>query len=138
MILADVYSAPDSARVLYDLLAEREPHQNISHKAMPSWESHVAFVTSSPYQAWYLIQDGGETVGAIYLTGAGEIGVGIFKKHHGKGYAKRAIAALIEKHGPRRYLANINPSNRASIALFASLGFTHLQSTYEFAPPDRR
>ena len=57
MKLIDVYASPEAARVLYELLAERNPEQNISHKAMPSFDEHCAFVASKPYQAWYLIVD---------------------------------------------------------------------------------
>jgi len=147
MTLVDVYSAPEAARVLYDLLAEREPQTNISHKAMPTWDEHVRFVASKPYQAWYLLEvdDGNNSrtappqiVGAIYLTkpaakarAGDEIGVFVFKAHRGKGYGKAAIKALMSQHGKRRYLANIAPGNAASIKLFDALGFRHIQNTYE-------
>ncbi len=48
-----------------------------------------------------------------------------------------AVLELIRLHGPRRYLANINPRNDASIAMFQGLGFTHIQNTYEL-PAYRR
>lgn len=108
--------------LLYQLLQEREPHQNISHQRMPTWLEHENFVGSVPYAAWYLIHDD-VPAGAIYLTKQHEIGVGVLKMRRGRGLAKAAIAELMRLHGPARYLANINPANEASIAMFRALGF---------------
>lgn len=138
MRLIDVYDEPGAAQVLYDLLGERNPVANISHRAMPSWDEHLAFIAGRPYQDWYLITVDGTYVGAIYLTKPGgksragdEIGVAILKAHRGKGYARAAIELLMQIHGARRYLANIAPGNEASIHLFEGLGFRHIQNTYE-------
>ena len=139
MKLVDVYSAPDAPRVLYELLAEREPHQNISHKEMPPWDDHCAFVASRPYEAWYLIVDdagAGErvprTVGAIYLTKRREVGVFVFRTHQGNGYGARAISLLSQAH-PGRLLANVAPGNVDSAGMFQRCGFRPLQVTYERA-----
>ena len=40
---------------LYELLAERDPVANISHREMPTFDQHRKFVDSRPYKAWYLI-----------------------------------------------------------------------------------
>jgi RimJ/RimL family protein N-acetyltransferase len=61
-------------------------------------------------------------VGAVYLTRQREVGIGILKAHRGHGYAEKGIRLLLEQH-PGRALANINPSNGASIRLFHKLGF---------------
>lgn len=116
---------------LYDLLEEREPHQAISHKEMPTYFQHVEFVKSEPYKAWYLITGyQGRVIGATYLSKQNEIGIGIFKKYQGKGYGRDAVLQLMKKHkGP--FLANINPKNAASIAFFEHLDFGLLQVTYE-------
>jgi cyclase len=125
VILRNVYSCPaETAPYLYDLLAERTPEQSISHKEMPTYERHLAFVIGSPYYAWYLITTDDTVVGAIYLTRQWEIGIGIFRAHQRRGYARQAIEKLMDLHGRNgRYLANINPANEASIALFRKLGF---------------
>lgn len=128
MRLVDVYGHDEALDVLHHLLAEREPHQNISHKAMPTWEQHCAFVRSKPYAHWYLI-DCGDITGATYLTHQREIGVGILRKHRGNGFARNAIRMLMERH-PGTFLANISPANSESIKLFTGLGFNLIQSTY--------
>lgn len=132
MKLADVYVSDAAPRVLYRLLEERTPEVNISHRAMPTWEQHCAFIASHPYDAWYLIEtETGEPAGAIYLTQASEIGIFLLRAHQGHGYGKRAVQELMKLHPRERYLANINPANESSIAFFHELGFHHIQNTYE-------
>ncbi len=127
--LVNVYAHPKAMEVLYKLMEEREPHQNISHQRMPRWVDHVHFVLSRPYQEWWLIvDDDQEPVGAIYVTHNSEIGVGILKGHRREGHAKVAIEMVMQPH--RRYLANINPANAVSRKMFESLGFKELQVTY--------
>jgi RimJ/RimL family protein N-acetyltransferase len=130
MNLISIYERPDRALVLHQLLEERDESASISHKAMPSWDGHVRFVESKPYQAWYFIEDIG-TVGACYLSKQDEIGVAVFKEYQGKNYGPWAIEALMLKHGKRRYLANVSPRNDRSMEMFRNLGFTKIQVTYE-------
>ena len=130
MNLTSIYERPDRALVLHQLLEEREPEANISHKAMPTWDEHVRFVESRPYEAWYFIEDEG-IVGACYLSKQDEIGVFVFKEHQGKGYGPWAIEAIMLKHGKRRYLANVSPRNTRSAEIFRNLGFKQIQATYE-------
>ena len=67
-----------------------------------------------------------------------EIGIGILKEHQRKGYARAAIEALMKAHTPgpgvpglrsSGFLANVAPTNAASIALFEKLGKV-IQWTY--------
>lgn len=133
--LVDVYSQqPDnsaSTRFLYDLLAERDPSVNISHRKMPTFEQHSAFVDSRPYKAWYVVFTENHPIGATYLTEDNEIGTFITKTHQGKGYGKLAVIALMNMHPEKRYLANIAPGNARSMAMFERLGFGLIQYTFE-------
>lgn len=123
MRLVDAYTDLQRAiPALYKLLAEREPHESISHRKMPTYREHEDFVCSVPYAEWYLVLEGDEIAGAVYLTKAREIGIGIFKAHRRKGLAREAIEAMM-KAFPGPVLANINPANEASLRLFFSLGF---------------
>lgn len=130
MHLTNIYERPDRALVLYQLLQERDPVANISHKEMPSFDEHVRFVESKPYAAWYFIEDE-KTVGACYLSKQDEIGVFVFKAHQGKRYGPWAIDAIMLKHGKRRYLANVSPPNVKSAEIFRNLGFKPIQVTFE-------
>ena len=128
MRLLDAYTHPEAVDVLWQLLQERTPDQNISHRAMPTLAQHKAFIESRPYPAWYLI-DCGHLVGATYLTDRREIGIGILGRFKREGYGRSAIRMLMERH-PGKFLANINPANRPSIDMFVDLGFNLLQATY--------
>jgi RimJ/RimL family protein N-acetyltransferase len=135
---------------LWQLLGERKLSESISHRKMPTYQEHVQFVRNSPneYEWWFIIEDSptsesgvrdGFAVGAIYLTYRSEIGVQIALKHRREGYAKEAIERLIamtsiiknrqDPFARTQYLANINPDNGASIALFTELGFQTVQMT---------
>lgn len=132
MRLVDIYDAPDEApKLLYRLMEERTPEVNISHRGLPDWATHLAFIESRPYDAWYLIEDNGVYVGAIYLSKASEIGAFVLGEHRGNGYGKQAIEKVMAAHPRERFLANINPANTNSIEFFRSLGFVHIQNTYE-------
>jgi RimJ/RimL family protein N-acetyltransferase len=132
MSLTSVYERPDRHQLLYDLLKERDETVNVSHRELPAWCDHVRFVESHPYQEWYFIE-AGDVVGACYLTIDDEIGVFVFKEYQGHGYGPMAVRRLMDIHGQRRYLANINPRNERSAGIFAKLGFRCVQHTYELA-----
>lgn len=131
MRLADVYQGPAGHAILWQLLNERTPDVNISHRAMPSWEQHVAYVTSKPHPHWYMVDAGEEDfVGSIYLTHQREIGVGILKRYQGMQYGPMAVRMLMDRV-PGKFLANVNPLNMKSAEMFRKLGFKQLQVTYE-------
>jgi RimJ/RimL family protein N-acetyltransferase len=145
MRLIDIRSLmPGATDILYEILHEREAEDsvNISHRRMPTFEEHTKFVESHPYEAWYLIEEkdiaGGWAVGSIYLTKSprpsvpgNEIGIFIRHNYRGRGLGKMAVQMLMFEHGPREYFANVNPKNFRSIAMFAGLGFGHIQNTYK-------
>jgi len=129
--LINVYPASMSTiAFLYDLLSERDPIANISHREMPSFEAHRNFVESRPYLAWYTVQADEEPLGAVYLTKDNEIGIFISKAHQGHGYGKKAVYILMAMHPAKRFLANIAPGNERSRAMFEKLGFELIQYTF--------
>ena len=130
MKLIDVYKHKNSAELLYQLLQEREQHQCISHKELPSFINHLRFVDSRPYLAWYLVELRGTVIGATYLTRQREIGIFLFRKHQGKSLGAKAVQLLMDAH-PGKFLANIAPTNPGSSEFFENLGFKLIQHTYE-------
>lgn len=130
MRLVSVYDHPDSPSVLFELLKERTPDMSISHKEMPTAAQHMQFVCSKPYEHWFLIERDGIYLGSVYLTKAREVGIFIFAAYQRRGYGVQALKLLIER-SPGKLLANINPKNERSKALFEGLGFRHIQNTYE-------
>lgn len=153
--LVPVHEYRGAVKVLYEMLRERSEEAdefvNISHRALPAWREHCAFVRRRPYRAWYLILgpidlQGPErsipslVLGQIYATRLNEIGIILLRAHRGKGIGSEAVKAITQRHKPlaasagRRaghWLANINPKNERSIRLFEGLGFKHIQNTYQ-------
>lgn len=137
--LVAVENHPDAKRILFDLLAERDDSINISHEEMPTWGAHCAFVDEHPYTAWYIVENGATAVGSVYLTKpAGrstvgdEIGIFLFQRFHGLGFAEKALNLMFHYHPRDRYIAHINPDNARSIRFFERMGFELCQRTYEF------
>lgn len=116
---------------LFELLQERDPRANISHKKMPIYEKHVKFITSKPYSKWYVIKSGKHNLGSIYLTKNDEIGIFIKKNVQKRGIGKNALRLLMKLNPRSRYLANVNPKNLKSIQFFKKNGFRLIQYTYE-------
>lgn len=115
---------------LYELLKEKTPEQNISHKELPSYEDHVAFNEAKPYIQDFIIVVYGDRVGRVYITKQDEIGIHIGKAHRKNGYASEVVDMLMQKR--KLILANISPKNKASIKFFEKKGFTPLQITYKY------
>lgn len=141
--LVDVYKADreKAIRFLYELVKQRitEPEVNIS-ATMPTWQQHRQFVCRKPYRHWYLIEVEGVWVGYVSATDRNEIGIVIRKEHRGKGYGPAAVQELKRLHEPLpaipssrrgRWLANVNPRNQHSRAMFEKLGGELIQVTYE-------
>ena len=120
-------------RFLYDLLMERNPRANISHKKMPVYNKHVSFVSAKPYSKWYVIFYGVNKAGSIYLTSQNEIGIFIKKSFQNKQIGNIALRKLIQKNPKKRYLANVNPKNKKSIRFFRNNGFKLIQYTFELS-----
>ncbi len=145
--IINAYTHPDLARFLWKLMEESldEPHTTIAHKAMPTWAEHLAFLERRTYVNLLLLTDelpdtdGTMLVGYVGVTKANEIGIRIRKGYRGKGYGHEAIAYVLDHLrpvpgvgiAPHQFVANINPKNAASIALFTKLGFTLHGATHE-------
>ena len=144
------------AEFLFDLLNERDPLVNISHKNMPTYDQHTKFINSKPYSKWYIIyvrhnlnefighgskkitnlnyvtrKYVNKKVGSIYLSKNDEIGIFILKKFQNKNIGEHVLNLLIEKNPKKRYLANINPKNKNSINFFKKNKFRLIQYTFE-------
>jgi RimJ/RimL family protein N-acetyltransferase len=118
-------------KFLFDLLKEREPRVNISHKKMPTYNEHIKFIKSKPYSKWYIILKSKQRVGSIYLSKNDEIGIFLSKKFQGKNVGNFALNELMKKNRRKRFLANVNPKNKKSTSFFKNNGFKLIQYTFE-------
>ena len=120
-------------RFLYNLLMERDARANISHKKIPTYNKHVAFVSAKPYSKWYVILYDTNKAGSIYLSSQNEIGIFIKKSFQGKQLENIALRKMIQKNPKKRYLANVSPQNKKSIRFFKNDGFKLIQHTFELS-----
>src|SRR4029077_21209232 len=147
---ADIRKHPSGIELAWQLLMERPPEANISHREMPTLEEHAKYVTTQPYRVWLVVESDvihgeeypfRELIGTIALTKQNEIGVGILKAHQRMGYARDAIRLVMSLYPPLTgeigvrpgcYVAHVAPLNWASHNLFNKLGAKIIQATYSF------
>ena len=120
-------------KFLFDLLKERDPRVNISHRKMPTYSQHTKFIKSKPYSKWYIILKSKQKIGSIYLSKNDEIGIFLSKKFQGKNVGNSALNELMKKNPRKRFLANVNPKNKKSISFFKNNNFKLIQYTFEKA-----
>lgn len=121
----------NDSEFLYQLLLDREPIANISHKKMPTYNQHLKFLKSKPYSKWYIIWNNKQKIGSVYLTKLDEIGIVIKKEYQKEGIGKKVLELIINKNPRQRYLANIATKNIHSKRFFKKNGFKLIQHTYE-------
>lgn len=89
-------------------------------------------VTKSDWRGWAMVDRAtGTPIGTLAAgekrPGVAEIGYLLVRRHWGAGYAREAVARLVEvlfDEGHRRIMADTDPDNAASNALLTRLGFT--------------
>jgi RimJ/RimL family protein N-acetyltransferase len=141
-------------RFLYELFLARPEDAKISAKGIPAYEDHRHFVENHPYADWSLVElqdpplagdetgwhaaNDGVVIGAVFISQPArpsvvgdELSVDIMPEFRGRGYAEEALRLMMERHAPRRFVANVAPENYASMALFKKLGFKLCQVTFE-------
>ena len=109
----------NDALFLYDLLKNKDPNTNISHKKMPSYDEHVEFVMSKPYTNWYIIEYSKKNVGTIYLSKQDEIGISINNDYEYDQIVKSALELLMKLNQRKRYLANTSSKDVRSQPRFS-------------------
>ena len=121
------------AKFLFNLLKERDPRANISHKKMPTYNEHVKFIKSKPYSKWYIIFKSNQKIGSIYLSKNNEIGIFLKKSYQGMNIGNFALNELMKKNPRSHYLANLNPKNKKSLTFFKKNNFKLIQYTLELS-----
>ena len=116
---------------LYDLMKNKDPNANISHKKMPSYDEHVEFVMSKPYTNWYIIECDKKNVGTIYLSKQDEIGISVSNDYEYDQIVKPALKLLMKLNQRKRYLANTSPKDVSAQEFLLKNGFTGLEYVYE-------
>ncbi|KAG9857902.1 N-acetyltransferase GCN5, partial [Aureobasidium melanogenum] len=100
--------------------------------------------STSGWETWAIVKANDPSDTAIGFVAAGarrkgvtEIGYLVAREGLGYGYGREAVSLLIERlfaGGERRIVADVDPENKASIALLTTLGFKlegHLRAEWE-------
>ena len=116
---------------LYELLTERSPDENISHKIMPTYKKHSKFVMSKPYKKWYIVYHKKQKLGSLYLTNLNEIGIHFKKTTIPDFFITKSIELLIRTNPGKRFLINISPKNKKLLKIIKNKKYPLIQYTYE-------
>jgi len=127
---------PKDAEALYPTLADPELMRWWSRPPLESLEAardYLAKPSDPAWRAWYFtLRDSDTALGWVSTGekrqgGVTEIGYLLAREHHGRGYAREAVACVIDYlfavEGKRRVFADTDPDNRGSRKLLESLGF---------------
>lgn len=120
---------------LYRLLQQRE--HGISHKRLPAFEEHCAFVKAHPYRAWFLVTRRAEAVGAVYL--GHDNSVGLMAAGSDREVLAASLSFIIESFQPLPevksvrapgFHVNAAPSDVVLMDFLREAGAVHIQSTF--------
>lgn len=127
MKLVDVYSDPDAAVPLWNILLENvQPG-----KSMPEWTEYQVWIVSRPYKEWFLVTDCGIVKGEVHLTEENELYVHILKKWQRQGFGIFAVTSMMLRHCTEPLKVNIYKNFDACYNLFKSLGFIPVKASMQ-------
>ena len=104
---------------------------------MPSFRSHIKFVSSKPYKKWYVIKMSNNSIGSIYLSYQNEIGFFLKKEYDDVTISNSVIKSFMKKNPLNEYFVNISPKNTKLIKFYKNLGFSLLQKTFKLEKNSR-
>jgi hypothetical protein len=122
--------------VLYALLKKRI--HTISHRTIPNYEEHVNFVNNNPYRLWFLLRDGEEYIGSVYLTEQNSVGIDVLDLRFAE-YLSHIIDKIKNEYKPLdelksvrpgHFSINVSPSNHQLKSALEEQGCRIAQVTY--------
>jgi len=114
---------------LYELLRQRLPCENISHKEMPTYDEHLAFWKLMPYRYSYIVLSENDSVGMVYVTMNNEVGIHFVENIN---EYKQVIDLLREETGITKMFFNVAPTHyQLRHTLDREIGAKLIQYTYE-------
>jgi len=126
---------PADAEALFATMADPQAMRWWSRAPFDSVEELRGYFSGdegSDWRSWTIVHSGGNrAIGFVSAgrkrDGVSEIGYLLARDAYGHGYAREAVALLIDHlfvQGSRRVFADTDPDNVRSIALLTALGFT--------------
>ena len=123
-------------KILYELLKKRS--YNISHKKMPSYESHIDFVNSYPYLNWYIFSQNDYSLGTFYIKNDNSIGLYII--YPCELLVKKVLDFILINFVPQKELksqippyfyVNVADSNKIMKDVLTNLKFEPVQISFK-------
>ena len=124
------------AKFLYELLKLRD--YAISHKEIPSFQSHKNFVFNNPYRDWFILRYNKVNVGTLYISMDNSVGLHLLKEY--RNIAIIYLKSYEERFKPLEGLPsvrskffsfNISPKNKYMAELLAENGYHITQVSYQ-------
>ena len=134
--LSHVTGSDDDIAYLYRQIKGRK--HSISHKQVPTYEEHAQFVKAHPYRNWFIVKDGPNHLGSVYIQFDNSLGLNLID-----GISIDQLKQIIDmvqtllsplpaipsiRFGG--YFCNISVSNVSLQNMLLSLGFEEKQRTY--------
>ncbi|MEX3011077.1 hypothetical protein [Hoeflea sp. TYP-13] len=134
--LEEIVPTDDQIQTLYELLVSRK--HGISHKHIPVFAEHIAFVRDHPYRAWLLVRESETCLGSVYVHKDNTIGVNIDEERVVDCF-EEVLNKVLKSYQPlppvksvrnAHFMINAAPTNRALISALENSGFSVAQVTY--------
>ena len=126
----------EQIEMLYSFLSKRS--YSISHKNLPSPESHKHFVLFHPSRAWFIVFEGEEFHGSFYLQKDNSIGVNLLRQTDDIiGAIVNYIKGRFDPYGhipsvtPPFFYINVAHSNSEMQEILINKGLKALQISYQ-------
>ena len=134
--LEEIVPTDHQIKGLFVLLKSRV--HSISHKNLPTFEEHTAFVKKHPYRCWYLIKLSGKPIASVYVGEDNSIGLNNSENLDSE-MLKGVLAWVFETFSPLDAIAslrsdvffvNVSATDTRLMALLVDLGFEAIQCSY--------
>lgn len=126
---------PEDAPMLFEAYRDPEVMRYWSsgpHATLDDTQAYLQPEEGTKWRGWAAVRkDDGEVIGTVGAgerrPGVAEIGYMLGRRHWGRGYAREAVARVLDllflEEGYRRVYADTDPENGASNRLLEALGF---------------
>ena len=136
MKLENILPTDKQINILYQQLKKRK--HGISHKKIPNFKNHQLFIKNNPYRVWYIIREGKNIIGNVYVKYDNPIGLNFCKNISAikiekiLDLIKLELSPLKPKPSIRSkdFFINIASSNKSLQKKLISIGLVETQRTY--------
>ena len=124
-------------KFLFELLKTRSRKNSISHRTLPTFKQHKAFVQARPYRYWFIIEVSGLFSGATYITKTNSVAIHLINNN--KKIYEEVLSFIIKNIEPLKplpsirgkdYTVNLSTKNNIYSKVIISLGGKKVQDTY--------